>query len=247
MAQQPEAVADILKRSQSQQGRTCPRCGRERAFVVNSAGRTVPLLAPCMHCYQGGPAEPAAEPHQAAEGKPIGHILRSIPPSFRDAHISDFGMTEELVAFANAARPGFFTLIGPCGSGKTRACYAMRIHAAVDGRPCTMHHCPTLLAQMTSGRNGASTATELGKRESLLILDDLGAESPPPWQLALLLIILHRREEWRFPTFLTTNLDLQALSRLSERLASRIAGGIVLELDGRDHRLPDPAAGQLPF
>ena len=79
MAQQPEAVADILKRSQSQQGRTCPRCGRERAFVVNSAGRTVPLLAPCMHCYQGGPAEATEHTEQAADANR--HASRRKPDS----------------------------------------------------------------------------------------------------------------------------------------------------------------------
>jgi DNA replication protein DnaC len=53
----------------------------------------------------------------------------------------------------------------------------------------------------------------------LLVLDDLGAEAPTPWAAEKLYQLLNHRYNYRLPTVVTTNRDLD---RLEGRLATRL-------------------------
>jgi len=57
----------------------------------------------------------------------------------------------------------------------------------------------------------------------ILILDDLGAHSSTPWAEEKLFQLINHRYNHRLPTVITTNLTMDELDRLDERLASRLA------------------------
>jgi len=228
----------------------CDRCGRERPFLRTSRGKVLKVRGPCLCAYD----DHAARQAQAEADRQA--LLRrrereaSIPPPYRSACFGDFAdAAPTLTAYFDGERPGLLTIIGPCGTGKTRALYAFLLRARAIGRHVTMHYCPELLSGLSHGRDGAKQAAALGASETLLLLDDVGAEAPAPWEFRQLAIVLHHREQWSRPTVLTTNLEVEALSGLSERIASRVAGGTILHLLGEDRRLRKPSrpAAQPPF
>ena len=66
----------------------------------------------------------------------------------------------------------------------------------------------------------------------LLVLDDLGTENPTDWAAEQLYRVLDSRYDFRLPTIITTNQDLD---RLDGRLVSRFRQGLVV-CDGVDVR-----------
>jgi len=196
------------------------------------------LCEPCPNseCYDPPPVDEAAKRCAEIESAD-GQTSLAIPRQYHGAVFADFaGAQAELERFYARSRPGLLTVLGACGVGKTRLAYALVRQSYADGRACELHHAPTLLEELAATR-GIGRAKELGRRECLMILDDILGEDPPPHQVRLLSVILYRREQWGLPTMLTCNLSVDGISALSERIASRVAGGLVLELGGEDRRL----------
>jgi DNA replication protein DnaC len=72
-----------------------------------------------------------------------------------------------------------------------------------------------------------------------IIFDDLGVEKASEWALQTLYAIIDKRYRDMKQTSFTSNYDLDQLSqRLSDRIASRIAGMCkIIKLEGKDRRL----------
>ena len=231
----PEAIGAILARKSTARGPVCKHCGQRRGLVRNSQGELCPgLYAPCLCRWPGPDADDEAREALADAARVVPEL---VPPAYADARLEDFGYYADLVEFLNDDHAGLFTLIGPTGAGKTRTAYAVVAACKRSHRPCTFWYCPRLLAKLNANRQGSEEAAHVGELEQLLILDDVGAESPDRREIRLLAILLNEREKWGYPTLITTNLGLDRLAMLSERMTSRIAGGRVIELDAPDHRL----------
>lgn len=72
-----------------------------------------------------------------------------------------------------------------------------------------------------------------------LVLDDLAAEKESDWERQALLLLIDRRYRRDLQTVITSNLDIDVISRtLDDRIASRIIGSsAIITLQGRDHRV----------
>ena len=98
-------------------------------------------------------------------------------------------------------------------------------------------------AMLESMRQSVSRGEEdtLGQRLRdcyLLVLDDLGVGGNSDWVLKTIYTLIDVRYSGFRPTIVTTNLSLNDIAnRLDTRLASRLAGGLVVELDVPDRRL----------
>jgi DNA replication protein DnaC len=72
----------------------------------------------------------------------------------------------------------------------------------------------------------------------LLVLDDLGAERETAWSASVLFMLLDRRYREFKPTVVSSNLMPAEISdRMGDRVASRLAAGAGVLLDGPDRRL----------
>ena len=169
----------------------------------------------------------------------------NIPPQYKGAVIADFPEHVEAVAEWMASDlPGLMTLTGPCGTGKTRMLYAIaqQCHDPMGWDVPTLvvkvQRAATLIPDGAYSFHERRIIDRLIAHNRRVLLDDLGAEKTTDFVLQELYRLISRRELWGKPTLFTTNLDLDTLGKkLDDRIASRLAGGIVLEFGGKDHRL----------
>jgi DNA replication protein DnaC len=124
-----------------------------------------------------------------------------------------------------AAHPeGWLLLQGSYGSGKTHLAAAVANHRLVLGEQVLFVTTPDLLDHLRSAFGPASELDydELFERvrtAPLLVLDDLGAESPTPWAQEKLYQLINHRYQTRLATVFTTNTDVSALDpRIGSRL-----------------------------
>lgn len=71
-----------------------------------------------------------------------------------------------------------------------------------------------------------------------LVVDDIGFASPNEWVIEAIYHLSNERRAWKRPTVWTSNLTAAELvDKFSQAIASRLAGGEVVELSGEDRRL----------
>ncbi len=138
---------------------------------------------------------------------------------------------------------GWLLFQGNYGSGKTHLAIAIANYRLELGDDVLFMTTPDLLDHLraTYSPTRAIEYDELFERlrnTSLLVLDDLGTESPTPWAQEKLFQLLNHRYLHRLPTVLTMNLDEAQLDpRLRSRLGDR---NLVRRVD---MELPDYRSG----
>ena len=128
-------------------------------------------------------------------------------------------------ARAFAAQPqGWLLLTGSFGVGKTHLAAAIGNEIALQGGRPLLVLVPDLLDHLRASFSPSSEEPfdelfERLKDTTLLILDDLGAESATPWAQEKLFQLLNHRYLRRLPTVITSNRPLDAFEpRLRSRL-----------------------------
>jgi len=128
-------------------------------------------------------------------------------------------------ARAYAENPsGWLLLKGGYGCGKTHLAAAIANRAVERGQPALFITVPDLLDHLRAAFSPSSPAGyderfEDVRTAPLLILDDLGTESPTPWAQEKLFQILNYRYNARLPTVITTNHELEEIAlRIRSRL-----------------------------
>jgi len=119
---------------------------------------------------------------------------------------------------------GWLFLNGGYGSGKTHLAAAIGNYYQSQGLQAHFVVVPDLLDQLRATFNANSAASldhrfEEIKKAELLILDDLGAQSPTPWAKEKLFQLFNYRYNAEKPTVITTSL---ALEEIDGRILSRI-------------------------
>lgn len=131
---------------------------------------------------------------------------------------------------------GWLVLRGGNGVGKTHLAAAIANHQIAEGNRVIFVTAPDLLDHLrTSYKPGIERADEENfasrfeevRTAPLLILDDLGIESPTAWAVEKLYQILNYRYNAQLPTVITTNFALEDMevrlrSRLSDQDLSRV-------------------------
>ena len=127
-------------------------------------------------------------------------------------------------------------LMGSYGAGKTHLAAAIANQCLHDGKPALFLNTPDLLDYLREAYSPAAGETYSERFDEirdapLLILDDLGTESPTPWAVEKLYQLLNARYNAQLPTVITTNKRLEDLEpRIGSRLAVRGGAPLVRRL-----------------
>jgi DNA replication protein DnaC len=125
-----------------------------------------------------------------------------------------------------AARPrGWLVLTGPYGCGKTHLAAAIANSLADKGNPPLFIMVPDLLDHLRATFSPNSNISydrrfDEIRAASLLILDDLGAQSTSPWAKEKLHQLFNHRYNAELPTVITVAVDM--LESIDERLRVRL-------------------------
>lgn len=136
-------------------------------------------------------------------------------------------MYEACHHFAHAPEGRWLLLVGSYGCGKTHLAAAIANARIERGQPALFVNAPDFLDYLRAAfAPGADESYaerfELVRNVSLLVLDDLGAESPTPWANEKLYQLLNHRYNAHLPTVITTNHDPETFDpRLTSRLADQ--------------------------
>ena len=126
-------------------------------------------------------------------------------------------------AFAEAP-DGWLVLCGASGCGKTHIAAAVVSRLLERGEPALFVVVPDLLDHLRSAYRpdaevGYDELFERVRNAPVLVLDDLGTQSPTPWAQEKLFQLVNHRFNSRLPTVVTTNTLPEALD---ERLRTRL-------------------------
>jgi DNA replication protein DnaC len=145
---------------------------------------------------------------------------------------------------------GWLIITGGYGCGKTHLAAAIANAQVAAGNKVLFVTAPDLLDHLRSAfgpANGEDRDYDLRfdevRNTPLLILDDLGIESPTPWAVEKLYQVLNHRYNAQLPTVITTN---YSLDELEQRLRSRLYDHTltsILRITAPDYRT---SAGMAP-
>lgn len=177
--------------------------------------------------------------------------LSEIPPAISDPKLQDFPelLAEELWNWCND-KVWAITLTGPSGTGKTHAAFALArswYHAHLNSNASSPAPLFTPVADLVATARSASMSGEhetalldFKTHKGLVILDELTGERVTELALEAVYTVIYHRDQNQLPTIITTNLTLDEISKqFSDRIASRIGGGLVVKMHGDDYRLKE--------
>lgn len=148
---------------------------------------------------------------------PEGHGL----PPFRQRNLK---MAFEAAWSFAQAPAGWLLFKGGYGCGKTHLAAAIANHQLAMGNPALFVSVPDLLdllraAYSPTAETNYAQHFEQIKNSSLLILDDLGSQSNTDWAQEKLYQLFNHRYNFRLPTVITTNEELEAIEiRIRSRM-----------------------------
>ena len=156
-------------------------------------------------------------------------LLRSnIKPRFLTRTFDAFNETDEnsrplkmahkyVATFDERKREGMgLYFIGPVGTGKTHLAVAVAIDLIGRGVPALFTTSPDLLDSIRETYSAKTSQEEVitpYRSTELLVLDDLGKESPSDWTCSILFSLINDRYESMLPTIVTTQYDDEELCR----------------------------------
>ena len=162
-------------------------------------------------------------------------------PDLAEGQLSSLRIALDLGQHYAEQPEGWLLLQGKYGCGKTHLAAAIANACVEQGMATLFMTTPDLLDHLR-GTFGPSSEIDYDalfdrvRNVPLLVLDDLGSESPTPWALEKLYQVINHRYNYRLPTVITTNVDLETIDpRIRSRLADRHLTRAV-KIDAPDYR-----------
>jgi len=240
-----ESAGKILTRIQQQQINTTPSIDNTFACGVCKRKTEKRVYHPfCSHT--------CARTHNRATKKI--EFLRHIgaPPRYAIQSVVDFKPKNQLqkqafakiteIASAPTPHNGLVAFIGGAGAGKTHLGYsAMSKVSTVDLRPFMAADSTALLVETKKKINfdgDYDYIESVGKMNGWLLVDDFGADRLTDYTRPLWQHMINLRYNYMLPTIITSNMTMGDISdSYGDRVASRIASGIVISLGNDDYRI----------
>lgn len=169
--------------------------------------------------------------------------LKSIPKRFIDSELSDFNPeTIKAISIWVDDPKDFLFIHGGVGCGKTHLGCAI-IKGLRKKEISSMFYKSNdifLRLRCSFSENSAFDENDIlqnYKVNRCIIFDDIGAQKISEYVLEMWYSIIDYRYNECMPTVFTSNLDIEKISQvMNDRLASRLASGIVFQLKGKDRR-----------
>jgi len=234
--------------------RVCVDCGK--LFKPNLA--KIYSSKWCPECSKAAIEKDRQEEQKKKEQWEKERIERGIPHRFLNSSMSDFN--NEQIGKWFEKPENFLFITGPCGTGKTHiACaltMALRKSEKHGRRNCMIVFSSDLFLRIRS--SFGQRHIYVGDNESeeeiissvtkpyIYVFDDVGAQKQSEFVIETWYAIIDRRYREAYPTVFTSNMSLKEISiHMSDRIASRLAEGVVVELIGKDRRIKkEPASRQ---
>lgn len=175
-------------------------------------------------------------------------LLNGIPERFFGARIEKIEGIDTVIEWLKK-KIGFLFIHGTCGCGKTHLACAIKHNANAMKYPCDLVFSSELFLKLRSSFNKRdiyedeiideySSCRDDDVKKRLVIFDDIGVQKISDYVIESWYNIINRRYMNNLPTIFTSNLSLKEISlTMTDRIASRLASGIVYEMQGIDRRL----------
>jgi DNA replication protein DnaC len=208
----------------------CPRC-RGARFLRLSVGPGHPDFGRAVPCGCAQSENERTRADRLARYANIGPLsrltFRSLIARGRSATERDQEQYKRCVddgkSFAESP-DGWLVLCGASGCGKTHIAAAIVNALLEHGAPALFVVVPDLLDHLRSAYQPGSDVQydelfERVRNAPVLVLDDLGTQSPTPWAQEKLFQLINHRFNARLPTVVTTN---QQPEQMDDRLRTRL-------------------------
>ncbi len=164
------------------------------------------------------------EPHEAHLRRLFRDLSEARRQSLNEAQRRATKAAAEIALSYATAPDGWLLFEGGYGTGKTHLAAAIANAVIERGEPVLFITAPDLLDHLRGafGPNSENAYDELFERirkAPLIVVDDLGAESPTAWAVEKLYQLFNDRHRYRLPTVVTTNRDP---AQIEPRIRSRL-------------------------
>jgi len=175
------------------------------------------------------------------------------PKKFRNAEMGDFpaavaNVVEDWIDRGNENGFEMLSVMGPAGVGKTHLAWAMmdlfgpNVKRGRYSYPEFWKSTGLIMemqAQVGEGSGCYRNMIEnLCEHDNLIVIDDLGTEKMTDFAHTGIVHLISTREELMLPTMITSNLTIDEIAEhIDQRVASRLAGGVVIGMQGKDRRV----------
>lgn len=177
-------------------------------------------------------------------------INRGIPKIYQHAEfvlIRDYKVISDFVDSGT----GFLFIHGRCGTGKTHLMCSIKKGYNKINHQCSLFFAGKIFLEIKKTFSVKDDCEEriieqyappvddpYKPRDNFAIFDDIGAQKISDYVIEVWYNIINERYVNGYKTIFTSNLSLKEISEsMSDRIASRLASGVVYEMKGPDRRL----------
>lgn len=218
----------------------CPKHNCQKKYIMTRYNTLVYYCEKCSEEADIRAIEEDIQKKQIEQDKKEASLFKGIPKRFKNARLSDFSNIIPIIPFIDNPN-GFLFVYGNCGTGKTHLSAAMQYYYNTNSVECSLIFSADLFIKLRNSFTKAEeTEFEIIKAATaahLVIFDDIGAQKLSDYAIEAWYGIIDARYRNESPTVFTSNLKLGEICKcMSDRIASRLASGIVFEMGGEDRR-----------
>jgi DNA replication protein DnaC len=208
-----------------------------------------PSIAFCPECEKEKEEIIAKEEEHRKKKAEFNIKFAGIPRIYHTAEIEDIN-DDVIIDFINNGNK-FLFIQGDCGCGKTHAMCAIKKHFNINKKKCSLFFSNNVILKMKdSFKSDQITESSIINTfapdqldsyefiDHFAIFDDIGTEKLSEYAISIWFNIIDKRYYNGYKTIFTSNYSIKEISNImSDRIASRLASGIVHKMKGSDKRI----------